>query len=93
MATIRLQDTRKQMMNGIDQPQAVYGGIAMWADPILSQLQVLESRTVASEVVKQYPIGPAREARRDRGEVARECARGVGAARGHDPPEIPAKPL
>jgi tyrosine-protein kinase Etk/Wzc len=57
MATIRLEDTRKQMTNGIDQPQAVYGGIAMWADPILSQLQVLESRTVASEVVKQHPLG------------------------------------
>ncbi len=57
MATIRLADTRRQMTNGIDQTQTVYGGIAMFADPILSQIQVLDSRAVAMEVVKQHPLG------------------------------------
>src|SRR5664279_1805659 len=56
-ATIRLADTRREMTNGIDQSPAMYGGIAMYADPILSQLQVLDSRAVATEVVKQYPLG------------------------------------
>src|SRR5664279_4876014 len=57
MATIRLVDTRREMTNGIDQSQSMYGGIAMYADPILSQIQVLNSRAVATEVVKQHPLG------------------------------------
>ena len=56
-ATIRLVDTRRMMTNGIDNQQPQYGGIGMWADPIQSQLQVLDSRMVATEVVKQHPLG------------------------------------
>src|SRR5262249_9044434 len=56
-ATIRLVDTRRMMTNGIDNQTPQYGGIGMWADPIQSQLQVLDSRMVATEVVKQHPLG------------------------------------
>lgn len=56
-ATIRLVDTRRQMTNGIDNQAPVYGGMGMWADPIQSQMQVLDSRAVAAEVVKRHPLG------------------------------------
>ena len=58
VATIRLQDTHRQVTGGIDEPVGQgYVGTGYWSDPIQSQLQVLDSRAVATQVVLQHPLG------------------------------------
>jgi capsular exopolysaccharide synthesis family protein len=55
-AVIRLEDNRKAMTGGLDEPvkTTIPGS---WTDPVQSQLQVLKSRSVAAGVVERQALG------------------------------------
>ncbi|HEU4643194.1 MAG TPA: polysaccharide biosynthesis tyrosine autokinase [Gemmatimonadaceae bacterium] len=55
-AVIRIADTRGAMTAGLDNPIA-NNPMGMWTDPVLSQIQVLESRAVAAQVIERHPLG------------------------------------
>ncbi|HEX6534562.1 MAG TPA: Wzz/FepE/Etk N-terminal domain-containing protein, partial [Gemmatimonadaceae bacterium] len=55
-AVIRIADTRSAMTAGLDNPIADKT-LGMWTDPVLSQIQVLESRAVAAQVMERHPLG------------------------------------
>lgn len=56
-AVIRIVDNRRAMTAGIDNQSAEAQVLGRTVDPILSQIQVLESRAVAAEVVRRHPFG------------------------------------
>ncbi|HEX6965396.1 MAG TPA: polysaccharide biosynthesis tyrosine autokinase [Gemmatimonadaceae bacterium] len=58
-AVIRLVDQKQALTSGLDDQNALSAmtGMGSFVDPVLSQLQVLKSRDVASQVVDRHPIG------------------------------------
>jgi tyrosine-protein kinase Etk/Wzc len=52
---IRFADNRRALAGDLDNVSTNLSG--SWTDPILSQIEVLKSRAVASEVVKREPLG------------------------------------
>lgn len=55
---IRIADTRQAMVAGLDGPGAATNSVlGLRADPVLSQIQILRSRSVAREVMRRHPLG------------------------------------
>src|SRR5690242_6976759 len=58
-AVIRLVNSRQALTGGLDDENTLSAmtGMGSFTDPVLSQLQVLKSRGVMSQVVDRHPLG------------------------------------
>ena len=56
-ASVRIADARRALSGGIADAPRDNIGCSYSVDPVLSQIQVLKSREVAAEAVRQQPLG------------------------------------